>query len=67
MQFLFDMKILRTHQKCSTCFTPLTLAECPTTKYRDQRAAIGSVSAEERLSLESEAFFIRAALHTENS
>ena len=35
MQFLYDMKILRTHQKCPTCMTPMDLKECPTNKYRD--------------------------------
>ena len=35
MQFLYDMKILRTHQKCPQCNLPMTLTECPTTKYRD--------------------------------
>ena len=35
MQFLYDMKILRTHHKCPTCMTPMDLIECPTNKYRD--------------------------------
>ena len=35
MQFLYDMNILRTHQKCPSCNIPMTLTECSTTKYRD--------------------------------
>ena len=34
MQFLYDMKILRTHQKCLSCNIPMTFTECSTTKYR---------------------------------
>ena len=28
MQFLYDMKILRTQQKCPSCNIPMTLTEC---------------------------------------
>ena len=35
IQFLYDMKILRTHQKCPSCSIPMTLTECPLSKYRD--------------------------------
>ena len=34
-QFLYDMKILRTHQKCPSCSITMTLTECPLSKYRD--------------------------------
>ena len=30
MQFLYDMKILRTHQQCSTCRQTMKLKECAT-------------------------------------
>ena len=35
MQFLYDMKILRTHQQCSTCRQTMKLKECATTLYRE--------------------------------
>ena len=35
MQFLYDMKILRTHRKCPSCNIPMTLTECSTTKFRE--------------------------------
>lgn len=34
-QFLLDMKILRTHHRCSRCLIQMTLRECSTTKYRE--------------------------------
>ena len=36
MQFLFDMKILRTNHQCPDCLIPMTLRECPSTKYREE-------------------------------
>ena len=35
MQFLYDMKILRTNHQCSNCLSSMTLQECPATKYRE--------------------------------
>ena len=35
MQFLYDMKILRTHRMCCSCNIPMTLTESSTTKYRN--------------------------------
>ena len=35
MQYLYDMKILRTNQQCPTCRTAMKLKQCPTTRYRE--------------------------------
>ena len=35
MQFLYDMKILRTNHQCPRCLISMNLKECPTTKYRE--------------------------------
>ena len=37
MQYLIDMKILRTHQQCPLCQSSMSLKECPTstTSYRE--------------------------------
>ena len=35
MQFLYDLKILRTNHQCPRCCVPMALQECPATKYRE--------------------------------
>ena len=35
MQFLYDLKILRTNHQCPRCRVPMALPECPATKYRE--------------------------------
>ena len=35
MQFLYDLKILRTNHQCPRCRVPMALQECPATKYRE--------------------------------
>ena len=37
MQFLYDMKILRTNHQCSNCLSSMTLQECPLPCYKVQR------------------------------
>ena len=35
MQFLYNLKILRTNHQCPRCCVPMALQECPATKYRE--------------------------------
>ena len=35
MQFLYDLKILRTNHQCPRCRVSMALQECPATKYRE--------------------------------
>ena len=75
MQFLYDLKILRTNHQCPRCRVPMALQECPATKYKEGccwkckcgKTITASVGTGKTLGLELEVSSRTATLPTKNS